>query len=179
MKQLEQITVAQDTYTYTTTVTLEECQDIALRIAEENTTHGKHMLEKSAEELCIQAKEYWCCIIKNADELIWCVFLMPVEQWWITLYERWSLFVKPQHRGKNISYTLIQNMLKLYSHLPLYSITNVPAVMKNTTKLQQHEYTKTIIPQHILAVLEVPWALLDNDIIYCNELLHALLQPHD
>jgi len=29
MKQLEQITVAQDTYTYTTTVTLEECQDIA------------------------------------------------------------------------------------------------------------------------------------------------------
>jgi hypothetical protein len=38
----------------------------------------------------------------------------------------------------------------------MYSITNVPAVMKNNTKLQQHEYTKTIIPQNILAVLEIP-----------------------
>jgi fructose-bisphosphate aldolase class 1 len=50
--------------------------------------------------------------------------------------------------------------------------------MKNNTKLQQHEYTKTIIPQNILAVLEIPWVLLDNDIVYCNELLHALLQTH-
>ena len=58
MKQLEHIAVAQDTYTYTTSVTLEECQLITSWIAEENQQHGKHMLEKTAEELFIQAKEY-------------------------------------------------------------------------------------------------------------------------
>lgn len=103
---------------------------------------------------------------------------MEVEHGGITLYERGSLFIHPAHRGKKLSFTLIEHMLKLYSHLPMYSVTNVAAVKKNNNKLSQHQYTKDIIPQDILAVFETPAPLLDDDVVYCNELLHALLQHH-
>jgi hypothetical protein len=167
----------EDTFQYTTHLTLEECKTIAWWIQEENILHGKHMLEKTPEELFSHSKN-WCCIIKKNNEPIWCVFLMPVEHWWITLYEWWSLFVKPEYRGQNISYFLTQKMLDNCVNLPLYAITNVPAVKKNNKKLDQHEYTKDIIPKEILSVLEVPWELLDNDVVYCNELLHVLLQQY-
>lgn len=178
MNNAECFSLWETIYTYSTTVTREDCQLIAWWIAEENHHHGKHMLEKTPEELFIQAKEYWCCIIKNNNKPLWCIFLMAIEEWWMTLYERWSLFIKPEYRKQGLSYILIQNILDIYKDIPMYSITNVPAVKKNSMKLHQHEYSKNTIPQDILAILEWPWALLDNDIIYCNELLHILLQTH-
>lgn len=167
-----------NTHTYTTTITLEECQAIQQRVLEENKKNGKHMLEKSAEELFIQAEEFWCCIVKHWNELIWCVFLMGVEKWWITLYEWGSLFVKPWYRKQWIGQTLIEYMLKAHPTLPLYSVTNVLAVKKSNEELGQHKYTKEMIAKEILEMLESPVALLDNDVVYCNEILHTLLQKN-
>jgi len=45
-------------YTYTTTITLEECRMIEQRVKEEIQAHGKHMLDIPAEELLYQSKKY-------------------------------------------------------------------------------------------------------------------------
>ena len=178
MNHIDTVNSLENQYTYTTTLSLEECQNIVEWITEENKKNGKHMLEKQAEELFIQAKEYWCCCVKDNNKLIWCVFLMGVEKWWTTLYEWWSIFVEPSYRMQWIGYILTQKILEMHPDIPIYAITNVVAVQKNNTKLQQYIYTKDILPKEILEILEVPWALLENDTIYCNEILHTLIQTH-
>ena len=165
-------------FTYTNEVTLEECEIIEMWIKDENKKAGKHMLEQTAEQLFENSQKNWCCIVKENNAIVWCIFLMAVEKWWIVLYERGSLFVVPEYRNHWIAYALIQKMLQTYSHIPMYSVTNVLSVKKNNEKLNQHIYTKEIIPKNILEVFEAPWALLDNDVVYANEILHILLQSH-
>jgi hypothetical protein len=58
MKHLDIISPQENNYTYTATLSIEECHKVAEWIIEENKINGKHMLEKSAEELFVQAKEY-------------------------------------------------------------------------------------------------------------------------
>lgn len=165
-------------YTYTTTITLEECRMIEQRVKEEIQAHGKHMLDIPAEELLYQSKKYWCCAVKDGEKFIWCIFLMAVEKWWITLYEYGSLFIDPAYRWQGLGYILMENIITTYTDLPIYSITNVPIVKKNNEKLHQHAYTKAMLSKEILEILEMPAPLLDNDIIYFNDLLHTLLQTN-
>lgn len=103
---------------------------------------------------------------------------MGVEKWGTTLYEHGSLFVKPEYRKQWIGHALIENILKTHATLPMYAVTNVFAVKKSNEELGQHKYTKEMIAKEILEILESPGALLDNDVVYCNEILHALLQKN-
>ena len=82
--QSQNISSIQEQHTYTNEVTLEECKIIEKWIKDENQKNGKHMLQKTAEELFEESKNDWCCIIKHDNELIGCIFLMAVEKWWIT-----------------------------------------------------------------------------------------------
>jgi hypothetical protein len=57
-------------YTIDYTITIEEAEIIALWIIEENKLHGKHMLEKTVEEIYTYANTYGCCAIKHNNQII-------------------------------------------------------------------------------------------------------------
>ena len=67
-------------------------------------------------------------------------------------------------------------MLNDNKTLPIYSVTNVEAVKKINKSLGQHEYTAADIPKQILDIIETAGKLLENDVIYSNELLNVLIQ---
>lgn len=165
-------------YLLSNQVSPDECKTIEQRIKEENRKNGNHMLEKTAQALFKQSITQWCCIARCKEELIGCILMMSVQEDEIKLFERWSLLVKPWYRWLWIGYKLIRNILDIYKDLPIYSVTNVPAVITMNEHLHQHWYTKDMIPQKILRIMEMPWALLHNDMVYSNEILHTLIQTH-
>ena len=63
-------TTSMSQYTIAHTITIEEAEIIALWILEENQLHGKHMLEKTVEEIYTYANTYGCCTIKYNDQII-------------------------------------------------------------------------------------------------------------
>jgi len=134
------------------------------------------MLEKTVEEIYTYANTHGCCTIKYNDKIVWFIDVMPVTEWSITLYERGSLFVHPDHRKKWLWSLLIQNMLSHKQHVPMYSITNVSAVKKINTHLKQTKYTKEELPKAILSILEQPAPLLNDDVVYVNATLKELLE---
>ena len=57
-------------YTIDYTITIEEAEIISLWILEENQLHGKHMLEKTVEEIYTYANTHGCCTIKYNDKIV-------------------------------------------------------------------------------------------------------------
>jgi GNAT superfamily N-acetyltransferase len=137
------------------------------------------MIEKDALELYKEIYMYWWCAIKIEDKLVGFICIMAVKQKGIVLFEPGSLFVKKEYRNKWLWQKLKAALLQKYPTLPMYSVTNVEAVKKINKHLWQHEYTKETIQKELLEIIEIPWKLLVDDVIYCNDILHVLIQKHD
>ena len=160
-------------------ISLADCIQVAHWIQQENSEHGKHMLEKHPQELYKQVTTNGWCAIKIGNELIWFICIMAVHQGGITLFEPGSLFVQKAYRHQWLWQKMKEELLKKHPHLPMYSVTNVEAVKKINKYLHQYEYTKQTIQHNILEIIELPGKLLEDDVIYCNDILHALLQRDD
>ena len=134
------------------------------------------MLEYTAEELFHEITSGSCCGIKDYDMLIWFIKLTPIQKDWLIVFERGSLFIHKEYRNKGLWKHLVETMLNDNKTLPIYSVTNVEAVKKINKSLGQHEYTAADIPKQILDIIETAGKLLENDVIYSNELLNVLIQ---
>ncbi len=164
---------------FSNNISLADCQNVAKWIKEENSENWKHMIEKTADELYAQINKYWWCGIKVWDNLIWFICIMTLTKDWLTLFEPWSLFVKKEYRNKWRWQKMKWILLEKHSKLPMYSITNVEAVKKINKHLGQYEYTKKDIQEQILQVIETAWKLLEDDMIYGNEIFNTLIKKND
>jgi len=176
MEKYNKLELPTNAYKITEAISLTDCETLVQWIKEENEMHGHHMLEPDAQELWEEANAYGCCCIKHQDILIWFIKLMPVQKDGLILFERWSLFIKPWYRNQWLWKHLVATILNKQNHLPVYSVTNVPAVHHINQSLWQYQYTTTDIPQQILDTIETAGKLLDDDMIYANEILHTLIQ---
>lgn len=169
-------TIPPHTYGIVDQVSLADCETIVHWIQEENKLHGHHMLEYTAKQLFQEANTHGCHCIKHHNKPIWFIKLMPVHKDGLTLFEWGSIFIQEQYRKQWLAQHLVQGILTQNPDLPIYSITNVLAVKKINQALWQYEYLATTTPKQILDVIESAGKLLDNDIMYSNEILHALIQ---
>lgn len=156
----------------------EEAKTVEGRIREENIENGKHMLEKNHEEILEEANKFGCCLIKSNWSLIWFIKIMPLNIDWKIVFERWSLFVEKKYRKQWFWEVLVREILNKYKDMPLYSITNIQAVMKINDGFWQYKYLKSDLSNDILQVIESEWKLLDNDVIYWNEIFNILIKEN-
>ena len=157
----------------------EESKIVEIWIKEENLEHWKHMLEKDYKEILEEANKFGCCLIKVDWKLIWFVKIMPAQINWKTLFEWGSLFVDKEYRKKWLWKILVKEIIQKYSNLPLYSVTNIPAVMNISWDLWQYKYLKSDLSNDILEIIESEWKLLENDVIHWNEIFNILIKQYD
>lgn len=158
---------------------IEECKKVSDRIKAENSTNGKHMIEKTPEEL-LHDVQNWCVMFRYNDELCWFITLMELKvNLWdnkeLPIYERWSLVVSPEHRKKGLAGTLIAEMLFHRQNKPMYSITNVEAVKRINERLELKMFKPKELPESMLQAIESIEPLLPNDVIYGNQLFHFIV----
>lgn len=160
-------------------ISLDSCKIIESRIKQENQEKGKHMLEKSAEELFDEANNNGCVIIEINSQIVGFITMINLSMDGTSIFERWSLFVKKEYRKMGIGYLLVKEMLEKYGKdHAMYCVTNVEAAKKINQNLWQHKYKKTDIPLQILKIIEIPWKLLKNDELYCNQILDTLIKTN-
>jgi GNAT superfamily N-acetyltransferase len=127
------------------------------------------MLENSAEVIEEHVKKYWWLILKTLWDFVWMIKLEKVELWKNILYEKWWLIIRPEYR--NMWYaTLLQILLtELYNDKPIYSVTNVDTVKNMNLKLWNVLFFKNKIKTDILSLIEKPWKLLEEDVVFFNK----------
>jgi len=158
---------------------IEEAKKIDHWIKIENMKNWKHMIEKDYQEIFEEANKFGCCVIKFSWELIWFIKIMAVSWNWFQLFEKWWLFVHPNYRKKWFGKVLVKEIANKYACLPVYSVTNVQAVMKINEELWHHMYKKSNLSKHLLEIIESEWELLDNDLVYGNSVFNFLTKKHD
>lgn len=134
------------------------------------------MIEFTPEKLLETANTHGCCAIKTNDQLIGFIKLMPTQKNETTLLEWGSICIEESYRKQGLGKILIETILDIYKDKPIYSVSNVEIIQKINQSLWQHKYTPATVPKKILNIIEIPGKLLNNDIIYTNELLHILIQ---
>jgi len=158
------------------TIHVEDAVTIESWIKDENRNNGNHMIEKTKEEIFLQANANGCCKISINNKIIWFVTIMPITMHWISIYERWSLFIDIEYRCLGLGEKLVENILMHSKELPMYCVTNVKNVIKINEKLHQIKYHKTDTDKKIIEMIESAWALLPEDIVYWNKKFNELVK---
>lgn len=159
----------------TNSVSVEDADKVSSMIKEENT-HKFHMLEKTPDKILTDANNFWAVVGKSKDKLIWFMWLMEVGDWKIQIFERWSLIVDPDFRWMGLGNFLRNTLLNINIDKPIYTITNVPKVIQDNLKIGEIMIPQVKIPQKIREIIELEWSLLDDDVMFVNQVLQDLIK---
>lgn len=134
-------------------------------------------LEEKTPEQLIQNSKAWAIVYSTWNELVWCIFLMPLMYEWTEIYERWSLRIHPCYRWNKLWAKLMKELTDIHSKKPLVSITYVESVKKANQKLLLAPHTVAQLQwTKLRSVLEEGWKLHSKYNIYMNWTMQELFK---
>lgn len=158
-------------------------EDISALIADENK-RKQHMLHKTAEEILSDSRKNGFFALKDDtnQSIVGYFGLMWYDHHNIQnqkIYERWSLIVRPECRGKWLGNILRTLLLEKYKNQAIFSVTNVPLVIKHNILAKENLIIQDNLDQRLKSIIEEGGPLLSDDVIFTNNTLsHLLDKPH-
>lgn len=155
-----------NTIYYKTMLTKEEAIQMA------GITNQVDQLEtKSPETILANAAKLGCVIAMAWDQIVGCIWLTKFKVEWHTLFERWSLWVSPEFRKRQISSTLVKKLIKDHPGKTLICLTKEAPVHH----ICQHHLWRgshlwyDLQGTSIGKALEANWDLINKYKIYTND----------
>jgi len=113
--------------------------------------------------------KYGWFVLKTLWDFVGTIKLEKIEDKWIILYEKWWLIVRNEYRNEWHGTFLQKSLHHYYDDKPIYSVTNVETVKKMNLDLWNIEFKKNEISTELLSIIEIPGALLDDDVVFFNK----------
>jgi hypothetical protein len=138
-------------------------------------TDQEDTLEYKSPVTLIQNSKVWAIVYSVWEELVGCIFLMPFDYNWETIYERGSLRIHPDHRWDKLWAKLMCELTQIHTDKPLVSITTVESVKRTNRQLWLVAYKVCdIVWSQLKKTLEQWWELHDKYVIYMNQTMQNL-----
>lgn len=155
----------------TSNLSFEEAKIIADGIASEST----HMITKTPEKILEEFNECGGVVARISGKIAGIIKLSVLDSD-KQIYERGSLFVLPQYRQHWIGRTLIHKINEQFRDLSLLSVTNVPTVKHINNSDENQVFVPREALGSLLAIIEWPQALLEDDSVFLNKTLYDRVQ---
>lgn len=162
-------------------ISLEDAAFIEMLIKEENK-NKKHMLEKTATQIQLNVSSYsW--IIAKFLENPWIIWYMGLERTQykfkdIDMFERGSLIIDPAHRWIRLWSFLRTYLLEKNNEKCIYTVTNVPKVIKENEIIWEFMLTQEQIKKtaaELYDVIQTEGAFYEDDVVFVNQTLFDLI----
>jgi len=168
-KQIQKLFFKTKNYKAKYKITPKQAKSIEKWIKQENQDCDKdHMIEKNYKQI-LKDSQTWCVWAFIDNKLVGYISLMSVG----IVYELGSLIIKDNHRGRGLGSSLTKEILTKYGDRPVYLVTNIKAVEAIVSKYNMKKYTKQDLPSKLINIIEKPWSLLDDDIVFVNQILKS------
>lgn len=150
------------------TISSSDALSISNFIIEENKKQ-KHMIEKTSDEILYSAENFWCVKLSIDNEIIGFMWLYNFWEY----YEAWSLCIWEEFRNLWLWTMVQQLLLDNFSHLPIFSVSNVDKVKSISKTTGLFEIQIPELPTTILEIIEDWWKILSDDSIYLSKCLFS------